>query len=129
VGLRWGKSLISGYQEIDEEHKELIRIANKLQKAIKLENEHKINLLLKEFATEVRAHFVSEEEVMKKHKYSYLNAHRKLHENYLNLLVDLIDTYHESKSLIELSSNYKVACNEMMKHIIHYDIPALQKMK
>lgn len=83
--LEWNEELSMGVEEIDRQHKELIRIANGLINAVALEREPRI---LKNVIRKLREytvfHFNSEEALMEKTRYPKRGEHAKTHQNLKN---------------------------------------------
>lgn len=94
----WDKSYSVGNSSIDEEHKELIRIINKLDS-----NTHSadLNLILEELTDYIGYHFSNEEELLEKAHYSELNKHRKQHTQFIERVDFLMQELIEGKTPIE----------------------------
>ena len=72
----WSSQLVIGNPKIDSEHKELIRIANALLRALNEgRNKNDFSKVLHELREYTVSHFNNEEEFMRSIKYPGLNAH------------------------------------------------------
>ena len=79
--IKWKKGYEVGNFEIDTEHKVFVEIINKIIEAVNLD----LNLsykegLYKELIAYAKFHFISEENLMSRYKYPYLEQHKKEHE-------------------------------------------------
>lgn len=78
--IEWRDGLSVGVKEIDDQHKELIRIANKLIKAVSLGHEQQIlDRIIMELRAYTVSHFNSEEELMEKILYPKRDVHKGEH--------------------------------------------------
>jgi len=82
--FEWNDSFLIGIEELDHEHKVLIKDINRLH-AEMVGNEEKteITKCLGEIYVHMQAHFALEEHVMKEHKYKFFDEHKREHEEFL----------------------------------------------
>lgn len=79
--IEWNDELSVGIEEIDDQHKELIRIANGLLKAISLErNERVLNNVIRRLREYTVHHFSSEEALMEQVRYPNRGVHSAEHQ-------------------------------------------------
>jgi len=120
--MKWQNSFSTGIKKIDEEHKILVQLLNKLESSIASEDEERvIALVLRDLVDYVKFHFKSEEEVMKKINFPDLHRHKKLHKNLVHevatILVDLKNGRDWSgQELIAFLQHW------LMEHIIGEDL-------
>lgn len=90
MGIEWQKSLETGYEEIDEQHKEMFRRFNKLLTAC---NEgygkEEVRMMLIFLGDYVREHFSAEEKLQVQHGYPDYPAHREMHAGFTKTLREL----------------------------------------
>lgn len=80
--LEWSENLKLNIETIDNQHKEIFNVANRLIQAFE-ENNDELSQTYEAlcFAEEyIRKHFGTEEFYLKKYNYPNLNAHIKMHE-------------------------------------------------
>ncbi len=92
--MKWQSSFSTGIKKIDEEHKILVEMLNKLESSMYSDKKDKVlALVLRNLVDYVKFHFKSEEEVMEKIGFPELQRHRKLHKNLVHevatILLDL----------------------------------------
>lgn len=88
--MPWSDKLKLGVKMFDDEHKELVKLINKLYNAMK-NNEGNTALIgiLDELVNYTVYHFDHEEEMFKKFGYERESEHVKIHQNLKNTAVDL----------------------------------------
>jgi len=86
----WSDNYKVGVEEIDEQHKELVRLLNNLHQAI---HEHHGNetsrKILNELAEYTRVHFSLEESLMRISSYPDFESHKKIHEALIQQVQEL----------------------------------------
>ena len=79
----WDESLATGIDEIDEQHKSLIKKMNELSEAIGEEGDKKMAVEIIEFMEDYgQTHFETEEKYMKKYDFNRLSIQREAHEKF-----------------------------------------------
>ena len=92
--IDWGDTLLTHVNDIDEEHKELINILNKLHKAFHskesagVEKESLVALI--DYAD---YHFSTEVNLMKKYEYPEMANHMELHKEFTGKLKELCNKH------------------------------------
>ena len=79
----WNKSLLMGIEEIDEQHKELIGIINKVHSYYPGNKIAEIESLIDRLIEFARIHFSTEEKYFEKWNYPYADEHMVEHEKIL----------------------------------------------
>ena len=88
--IEWTDDLSVGIKSIDDEHKELIRLINKLGEAMdKGHGNQVIHSILDELVEYTMTHFAHEEEYLKKYNYPDFDKHQIEHELLYNKVSDL----------------------------------------
>jgi hemerythrin len=81
--IEWDESLSIGFDEIDDQHKRWIQIANKLHDVLCCGEQDELlrinDTSLAAMIEYARTHFASEEQFMEKINYPGLGAHRRVH--------------------------------------------------
>jgi hemerythrin len=84
------EELLTGIQEIDEQHQTLLDILERLQKLVRGgDNWSVVYFALTELTTYTRTHFVVEEALMRLHGYSDLEQHISEHRRFTDRLAHL----------------------------------------
>ena len=79
----WNKSLLMGIEEIDEQHKELMGIINKVHSYYPGNKIAEIESLIDRLTEFARIHFSTEEKYFEKWNYPYADEHMVEHEKIL----------------------------------------------
>lgn len=101
VRLKWKKAYESGEQKIDEEHKELFRLAGILINTAMEQDEHpdKFDQAFRALLSHATKHFAGEELVLAAYEYEDLEDHAKLHRE----LVQRAKKLHQAIVMHQLS--------------------------
>ncbi len=87
--LIWEKLFVVDNDIIDEQHKNLFDIINKLYNAISKKYAHFIiNEIIDELKKYANEHFTTEENIMDKINYPYIEEHKKDHQYFANKVVE-----------------------------------------
>lgn len=86
--IKWDQSLSVGNKLIDKQHKKLFDIRNELVEAVANETNYAI---LAETITKLleytKLHFIAEEKLLAERSYPELQAHKKIHKEFLHQIV------------------------------------------
>lgn len=94
--ITWKKEYSVGYEEFDEQHKELIRILNGIQPILNNENLSDEELyiemsdVLSKLLDYTEYHFESEEKLFEKYNYKYEEEHKELHHRFFMKITELL---------------------------------------
>lgn len=89
--IEFDESLITGIEEMDEEHKKLIEMLNTVYDILKRgEKDEAHHYFDKEILSYVKTHLKDEEEFMEKINCPELEQHKKIHEIFRKMITDLI---------------------------------------
>ncbi|MHC4753976.1 MAG: bacteriohemerythrin [Planctomycetota bacterium] len=122
--IEWDNSLSVGIDLIDEQHKMLIQRLNDLSKAVEMmQGEAEITKTLEFMIDYTNFHFSSEEEYMAKEKYSGLDDQQKQHEEFKNILKDLVEDFEEEGPTRALTTSINTfLVNWLKQHIKGLDL-------
>ena len=82
--VKWSSQYSLGLDEIDEQHKSLLDLINKIWQSIVDRSDQKATLnLVEELETYTLAHFAAEETFMRVTRYPDFDAHKKEHQNFV----------------------------------------------
>lgn len=119
----WSESLSVGNPVIDEHHQRLIRLFNEVGQLV--ENEQKIPLfstikVISELNVYAIFHFKEEERLMEINNFPELEAHKLLHNEFIDTLTKFKDEYLHSDPLV----NYELfdfLSKWILEHIMNED--------
>lgn len=119
--IKWRDSYSTGIEEIDDEHKFLVKLINNIFIAVRDKNEQASGLTLDELITYTQVHFDHEEKLMAKANYPNLEEHKIIHKK-------LLEKVNEYKYLLEnsdakiLQELYIFLREWLMDHIMKEDM-------
>jgi hemerythrin len=88
--MGWTDSLLTGIHEIDEQHKILFEVVERLDQAVTSEDKWSaVHYALVELENFVKVHFAVEEALMRLHGYPDLDAHIGTHRAFAAALADI----------------------------------------
>jgi methyl-accepting chemotaxis protein len=97
--LPWSKKLELGIQSIDQQHRELVRLINKLNSAMRERKGAKeAEKILTNLAQYTQKHFSYEESLLEKHNYKDINAHKKFHRELIADVTSFKNSFEQGKA-------------------------------
>ena len=87
--MEWTRDLESGIPIIDAQHKRIIEFINELNDACQTGNMSETNHVMDGLLNYTVTHFEFEEELQEKAGYSFLKAHRRVHEIFMKKVADI----------------------------------------
>lgn len=127
--FNWNKNYLIGIDSIDNQHKKLVEIINKLYEAI---NRGKTRTIIPEVSDELRQytqyHFSYEEECMKKCKYTSLNKHIEEHVDLIIQLDEHLKVYNASEGFTSIKLLHFLK-DWLIIHILEKDKQYVPMMK
>jgi hemerythrin len=88
--MGWSDKLLTGIEEIDEQHKALFEVINRLDHAVSSEDKWSaVHFALVELDNYVRVHFAVEEALMRLHGYPDLADHIAAHRGFASQLMEI----------------------------------------
>ena len=118
----WDDTLSVGIEEIDEQHKVLVDLVNKMHEAIHQRHGSDVVIgILSDLAEYTRIHFAVEESLMRILNYPDYDNHKQVHEELLHTVADLQEKVASGKKSIgfELMHFLKTW---LVKHIMEEDM-------
>ncbi len=98
--LEWNDAYLIGVEGLDFEHKDLFNRLNELHKELaRHDDKAKIDDCLGEIYARVLAHFALEEKFMREAKSPNYAEHKSEHDEFLEVLVDIIEEFHNCSGL------------------------------
>ena len=92
--LEWDDRYLIGVEELDYEHKDLFTRLNELHEELaRYDNKAKVDSCLGEIYARVAAHFALEERFMRDTHFPNYEHHKKEHDEFLEILVDIIEAF------------------------------------
>ncbi|RDH83307.1 MAG: hemerythrin [endosymbiont of Escarpia spicata] len=120
--VEWSDSLSVGIEEIDEQHKILVNLINRMHQAIhERHGSDAVKGILAELADYTRIHFAVEESLMRILNYPGYEEHKEIHEELLSHVIELVQKVESGKTAIgfELLHFLKTW---LTKHIMEEDM-------
>lgn len=92
--IEWSDALSVGFDEIDEDHKKLVNIVNRLNTTV-VDGEKQVEIedILEELLEYTGWHFRHEERLMQESEYPGFLEHKKIHEDLVKQAVELFEKY------------------------------------
>ncbi|MGE5490815.1 MAG: bacteriohemerythrin [Actinomycetota bacterium] len=91
--VRWSEAMSVGNTHIDEQHRILLDTINQLASAESLHNHHAVSMIIDELVSYAAFHFDFEEKLMAACGYPDLEAHRSIHQGFVNWVIDFRDEF------------------------------------
>jgi len=101
--VEWDNKYSVGIKEIDEQHKKLLDLTNRLYNACTqgkdiAENEFKD--VIKEAVNYVKIHFKYEEDIFNKYNYPETKQHKLEHENFIKKILEEVKNFESGKQFV-----------------------------
>lgn len=94
----WRESYKVDIREIDEQHRELFTLIDKLRREAEGEGAPAVLIpLLGTVVSQARAHFATEEQLMRAHQYPDIAIHKRLHDALLAQAMDVQEKAHRKE--------------------------------
>ncbi len=100
----WSNSYSVGNSEIDAQHQKLIDLINKLYNLYLDKNLDGIKEVISEIKDYTHYHFSAEEKLFRGKNYPEANEHTKLHDNFIDELNELNNSYVNSPSILTMKT-------------------------
>ena len=119
----WSPSYTIGNDQIDKQHQQLFELLSNVQKSL-YKNDDRVDVIsktLESLMSYTQFHFTDEEQLMQEIKYTHLEGHRKLHDELINEIENLLDEVQDGEIVLveELIVFLK---NWLIKHIVEHDV-------
>ena len=120
--VEWSDALSVGIEEIDEQHKVLAELVNRMHQAIhERHGSEVVKGILTELAEYTRIHFAVEESLMRILNYPDYENHKAIHEELIQHVIELRDKVESGKTAIGFELMHFLR-NWLTKHIMEEDM-------
>ncbi|MGD9993108.1 MAG: bacteriohemerythrin [Salinivirgaceae bacterium] len=117
----WSEGYSVHIPEIDEQHKKLISLINRLYNAyLNKKHQSEISQIIKEIKEYAFYHFSTEEKLFEKHNYAEKKEHIEIHNSFIDEINQLVKT-HESSSLVLTMKTMTFLQRWLTNHILKED--------
>lgn len=135
--LKWDEEKMGvGYKVIDDQHKELINIINKLSTSINHNSQQRDILdIVNELINYTDYHFSTEEALFERFNYKLTDEHKQEHKDFdskfSNIKNELLeDDFYKNKSAVEVSEEiFLYIIDWLMHHILDNDKKFVSSLK
>ncbi|MGB3368300.1 MAG: bacteriohemerythrin [Acidaminobacteraceae bacterium] len=133
--IKWKDTYSVGYDIFDDQHKELIRLINKVEVLLKDKDRDEdllfddINQVFTEILDYTVYHFRNEEDLFKEKNYSNLEEHIESHKDFVENVLELVGSL-ESGSEVSVTAFkiYNSLVDWLIKHILVEDKLYMSKL-
>lgn len=121
--MKWTDKYSIGIEEIDKQHKVLIKILSDLENIIgDSQLIHKLDDILERLINYFQTHFSTEEEYLKKFEYHDIDAHMEHHKSFISGLISFIDKYKRQKNHNDIAKQLLEFAYEQLNDEITSDL-------
>ena len=119
----WEEKYVTGIDEIDDQHKQLVTLTNELYHAC-LDGNHAVGPAFKDamgrMVEYVRFHFKAEQELLKQMHYPNYAEHAIQHNELIKHIIDASNNYEEGKRFV--ANKFVITLKDwVFGHIAYYD--------
>ena len=97
--IEWTSDLDTGFHDIDKQHQELVFHINKFYQANEAGDKERMSIVLFDLIASAHSHFEYEEKLMEDAHYPLVEPHRRVHQNFVNKLMDLHAKLHSGEDV------------------------------
>lgn len=97
--IEWTSDLDTGFHDIDKQHQELVFHINKFYQAYEAGDKARMGIVLFDLIASAHSHFEYEEKLMEDAHYPLVEPHRRVHQNFVNKLMDLHAKLHSGEDV------------------------------
>lgn len=113
----WDPSLDTGIEVIDEQHKGIVKFINELHDAATTGDRDKVGEVLNGLINYTVSHFAFEEDMLEQHNYHLINAHKKVHEAFINRVNKYKEDHEKGKNIaLALSGELQIWLSNHIKN-------------
>lgn len=121
--LHWKPNLSLGNVAIDDDHKRLIDLFNRLHfMALAGDDDQAVAEVLDELLTYVRVHFAREEALMRRCDYPGLADHRRCHREFAARLRGFIADFNAGPERFDMTTFYDFLADWLLVHVFDEDM-------
>jgi len=101
--MPWTAKLETSINSIDDQHKKLVEMVNRLHRAMKMKiGSKEAGGILNELAEYTVYHFDYEEKIFKEHVYPGYGAHKEIHKDLVNKVVEFKDEFESGNASLSI---------------------------
>ena len=132
--IKWENRFNTGYKRVDDQHRELVNILNKLNLLVinkdisKEDVAEELNNIIKDMVDYVAYHFSTEEAIMKAIDYSGFKSHVVKHRNFTNKVLEEVNNYKNGKQ-IDIKGLIVFLRDWLFNHIVVEDKVFINEVK
>ena len=119
VKIEWNDGLATGIEIVDDQHKMLLEKLNDISEAI--ENQQGVDVIIRtlDFMMDYTDfHFGAEEEHMMKNQYPRIEYHKKMHNEFVDTLITMVNEFREDGATDRLAESVNIYLfNWLVTHI------------
>jgi len=121
--IEWDEQRYSvGICKMDSQHRQLVDLLNALHSPNNTKDQDLIDRALKALIAYTKQHFVDEERILKKLNYPRLEGHHEQHQNFIETLNGLRNSYEKTGKSVEMIQQLTAFLSEwLMNHILVED--------
>lgn len=119
--LAWNDMFSVGVLEIDNQHKQLIEITNRLNEAMTADRDHQaLSGILSDLLAYTQTHFAYEERLMDQYRYADREQHLLEHRKLVQIVVDFQRKFAQGE--VDLTSDLMALLRDWLsRHIMNSD--------
>ncbi len=129
VWIEWSQEYSVNIKQIDEQHKKLINVINKLYDGLSGNSMESflspaneiVNNAIAELADYTRYHFSREEELMRSNDYPDYLTHKSKHDDFVLKITEFQDSYREGHILVLAIEIIRFLRDWLINHILTID--------
>lgn len=99
--FEWHDGYNCGIELIDGQHQEIVNLVNQLDDVAAKRDREAVGQILNRLVSVVIQHFEFEEELMTQSGHGYLKAHKKLHDRFIERLVNFTQRFDSGECVVE----------------------------
>lgn len=119
--IQWSRWMSVGIDDLDDDHRELIAIVNKLSVEENRANPDLVEIILDELIAYTKHHFAAEEAHMERANYPTFAAHKALHDTLTRQVEDYLETVRNRRGEISGEQVFTFCADWLGKHILKED--------
>jgi len=129
MSVNWSEQYSVKVKELDNQHKKLFDIINKLDSNMRLGKGREIlGLVLKDMVEYTKVHFTTEERILRNTGYPDYDKHKSIHENVTEKVSSIHKKYLEGNALTLSIETMDYLKNWLSKHILGTDHMYIQHL-
>ncbi|HYD31022.1 MAG TPA: bacteriohemerythrin [Azospirillaceae bacterium] len=122
VALEWSDEYRTGHDAIDDDHKKLFALVNRLGAAVAAHDDPAVREVIKELLDYTVYHFGKEEVVMRRFRYTNFLAHKRMHDDFVREVATARDRLIGSaKTGLIPDTLVRFLCDWLSNHILKMD--------